>query len=165
MTIDWREAGARLDRWQRALAGAAERPPEEVARILAARAAALALPPHEAAPASPAGSVDLLVLSLAEERYAVEAAHVVEVVVPRELTSLPLVPDFLLGAVYHQGRMVPVLDLRRLMGLAGQACASAPVAASPKARAARIPFMFSSCGCRSIHHRMGTPRLGHHGAP
>jgi purine-binding chemotaxis protein CheW len=121
VTIDWPEAHARLDRWQRALAGVGERSPEEVARILADRAAALALPPPEAAPASPAGSLDLLVLALAEERYAVEAAQVVEVVVPRELTPLPLVPDFLLGAVYHQGRMVPVFDLRRLMGLAGQA--------------------------------------------
>ncbi len=42
-------------------------------------------------------------------------------VAPGELTPLPLVPDFLLGVVYHQGRIVPVFDLRRLMDLAGHA--------------------------------------------
>jgi purine-binding chemotaxis protein CheW len=119
VTIDWPEAHARLDRWRRDLAGAGERSPETAARILAERAAKLALPPHDAA-ASPAGSLDLLVLSLAGERYAVETAHVVEVTIPRELTPLPLVPDHLPGVVYHQGRIVPVFDLRRLLHLAGQ---------------------------------------------
>ncbi len=107
MTIDWPEAYARLDRWQQALAGTGERSPEAAAQLLAARAAALAL-------------LELLVFSLAGERFAVEAARVVEVVAPRELTPLPLAPDFLPGIVYHQGLIVPVFDLRRLMGLAGE---------------------------------------------
>ena len=119
--IDWPQAYARLDRWQRALAGAEERSPEAAARILAARAAELAVPAHAAAPASPAGSLDLVVLSLAGERYALEATQVVEVIAPRDLTPLPLVPDFLLGVVVHQGCIVPVFDLRRLMDLPGDA--------------------------------------------
>ncbi len=122
MTIDWPAAHARLERLQRSLAGAEERPPEAVARILAERAAQLARPPQGAVPAQLAGShLDLLVFSLAGERYAVETTQVLEVVVPRELTPLPLVPDFLLGVVYHQGRIVPVFDLRRLLDLAGHA--------------------------------------------
>jgi purine-binding chemotaxis protein CheW len=118
VTIDWPAAYARLERVRRALAGAEERSAETVARLLEQRAAALALAPTEAAALPPGESLDLLAFSQAGERYAIETAWIVEVVVPRELVPLPRVPDFLLGVVHHRGRVVPVLDLRRLLGLA-----------------------------------------------
>jgi purine-binding chemotaxis protein CheW len=95
-----------------------ERPPEEVKRILKERAQALARP-LEAAP-NPTEVLELLVFALGGERYGIETAHVLEVVPLRELTPVPSTPPFVLGVVNHRGRILPVLDLRRLLDLAGQ---------------------------------------------
>lgn len=94
------------------------RPPEQVKGILRERAQALAKPAEEArAPAEP---LELLVFSLAGERYGIETAHVLEVVPLRGLTPVPSTPSWILGVVNHRGRILPVLDLRRLFELAGQ---------------------------------------------
>ena len=91
---------------------------EEVQRILKKRAEALARPfPERRSLAEP---LELLVFALAGERYAVDTAHVDEVVPLREITPLPCTPPFVLGVVNHRGRMLPVLDFRRLFGLAGE---------------------------------------------
>jgi len=91
---------------------------EEVQRILIKRAEALARPLQERQ--TLAEPLELLVFSLAGERYAVDTAHVQDVVPLREITSLPCTPSFVLGVVNHRGRILPVLDFRRLFGLAGE---------------------------------------------
>lgn len=116
-TIDWQEAYARLEQVRQALEAGRQRPPEEVRRILRERAQALARPLEEAP--TPTEVLDLLVVTLAGERYGIEAAHVLEVVPLRELTPLPGTPSFVLGVVNHRGRILSVLDLRRLFGIAG----------------------------------------------
>ena len=90
---------------------------EEVQRILTKRAEALARPLQERQ--TLAEPLELLVFSLAGERYAVDTAHVQDVVPLREITPLPCTPSFVLGVVNHRGRILPVLDFRRLFGLAG----------------------------------------------
>ncbi len=94
------------------------RPPEEVKRILRDRAHALAKPLAEVRTREEV--LDLLVFSLAGERYGVETAHVLEVISLRELTPVPCTPPAILGVVNHRGRILPVLDLRRLFDLPGQ---------------------------------------------
>ena len=89
--------------------------PPDAAAVLAARAAALAVRPAPAA--SHDSLVELLEFRLAHERYAVETAHVREVVVLRSLTPLPCVPAFIRGLVAVRGRIVPVLDLKRFFDL------------------------------------------------
>ena len=116
--IDWQEAYARLERARQALEARRELPPEEVRRLLNDRARALAKPLEEAP--TPTERLDLLVFSLAGERYGIEMAHVLEVVPIRELTPVPCTPPFVLGVVNHRGRIFPVLDFRRLFELAGQ---------------------------------------------
>lgn len=116
--IDWQEAYARLEQVRRALEVGGDRPPEETRRILRDRARALARPVEEAP--APTEVLDLLVFSLAGERYAVETAHVVEVLPLRGLTPVPCTPPLVLGVVNHRGRILPVLDFRRLFELAGQ---------------------------------------------
>src|SRR3970040_2438694 len=91
---------------------------EEVQRILKKRAEALARPLQERRPL--AEPLELLVFSLAGERYAVDAAHVHDVVPLREITPLPCTPSFVLGVVNHRGRILTDLDFRRLFGLAGE---------------------------------------------
>lgn len=95
----------------------ASRSPQEVKRILRERAQALAKPLEAPAPTE---VLDLLVFFLAGERYGIETAHVLEVVPLRELTPVPCTPSFVLGVINHRGRILPVLDLRRLFELAGQ---------------------------------------------
>ena len=97
------------------------RPREEVKRILRERAEALARPVEEAR--TPAEPLELLVFSFAGERYAIETAYVMEVIPLRELTPVPCTPPFILGVVNHRGRILPVLDFRRLLDLAEQGVA------------------------------------------
>lgn len=117
-TGGWREAYARLERNREALEAGRLLPREEVQRILRKRAEALARPLQERQIF--AEPLDLLVFLLAGERYAVDTAHVQDVVPLREITSLPCAPSFVLGVVNHRGRILPVLDFRRLFGLAGE---------------------------------------------
>ena len=114
--IDWDRTYARLEEIR--LDASASLPPDEVTRVLRARAQAVAKPPA-AAPA-PVEALELLVFSLAGERYGIEATHILEVVPALELTPVPGTPPFVLGVMNHRGRILPVLDLRRLLELGGQ---------------------------------------------
>jgi purine-binding chemotaxis protein CheW len=116
--LDWREAYARLARARQTLDAGPERTPQEARRILAARARAVAQPIKETSTSDEV--VDLLVFSLARERYAVVAASVLEVVPLRELVRVPGAPRVVLGIVNHRGRILPVLDLRRMFDPAGE---------------------------------------------
>jgi len=115
--IDWQEAYARLEGVRQALDGPEALSPEAVDRILQDRARALARPRE--APPTPEDALELLVFALGEERYALESAQVIETIFFREFTPVPCTPAIYLGVVNHRGRVLPVLDLRRLFGLAG----------------------------------------------
>ena len=111
--FDWTEASARLERVARKLGAGEERSPEEIERILEERAR------HLARPATTPPAEDLaavVVFPLARERYAVDLAGVAEVVPLCGLAPLPGAPAPVLGIVLHRGRLVPVVDLRRLLG-------------------------------------------------
>lgn len=116
--LDWQEASARLERARGRLQSDRTLPPDDTKRILTERARVLARP-AEAAP-TPTEVVELLMFSLAGERYAIETAHVLEVIPLRELTLVPGAPAHVLGVVNYRGRILSVLDLRRLFELAGQ---------------------------------------------
>lgn len=118
LAIDWEKARARLEQTRWAVEAGGELPRDEVKRILRERAQALAKPLEEAP--TPAEGLELLVFSLAGERYGIETAHVLEVLPLRDLIPVPRTPSFVLGVVNHRGRILPVLDLRRLFDLAGQ---------------------------------------------
>jgi purine-binding chemotaxis protein CheW len=119
--IDWDRTYARLEEVRRTLDAGRSLPPDEVARVLNTRAQALAKPLEAAAP--PGERLELLVVSLAGERYGIEMAHVLEVLPLRDLMPVPRTPAFVLGVVNHRGRILPVLDLRRLFDLAGRGVA------------------------------------------
>lgn len=119
--IDWQVVHARVERARRALDTAETSSPEEVRRILSERARALAQP--LGAPATTDDRLQLLVIVLAKERYGIEIAHVEDVFPLRELTPVPCTPPLVLGVINHRGRVLPVLDLRRLFDLTGQGVA------------------------------------------
>ncbi len=111
--FDWTEASARLERVARKLSGGEERSPEETQRVLERRARDLARP--AAAPSSE-DLATVVVFPVGRERYAVDLARVVEVARLCGLTPLPGAPASVLGIVLHRGRLLPVVDLRRLLG-------------------------------------------------
>jgi len=116
--VQWQAAYSRLEQTRRTLEAGGSLPSEEVKRILRDRAQALAKPLAEAR--TPAEVLDLLVFSLAGERYGIETTYVLEVIPLRELTPVPCTPPVILGVVNHRGHILPVLDLRRLFELPGQ---------------------------------------------
>lgn len=59
------------------------------------------------------GVEHLLVFSLDESRYALPLATVDRVVRAVEVTPLPKAPEIVLGVINAQGRVIPVVDVRR----------------------------------------------------
>ncbi len=117
--IDWRAVYTRLEETQRVLGATASPSPDVVQQILRRRALALAAPLHDGQRAT-VERLDLLVFALASERYGMETAHVLEVFVLRGLTPVPCTPAFILGVVNFRGRILPVVNVRKLLNLAGQ---------------------------------------------
>lgn len=60
----------------------------------------------------------LVVFTLHEQLYALRLAAVDRIVRVAEITGLPSAPDIVEGVVNIQGRIVPVVSLRRRFGLA-----------------------------------------------
>jgi purine-binding chemotaxis protein CheW len=88
------------------------------AEILRARARVLARPPEPAA--EPATLLEVLEFRLAQERYAIETRYVREVHPLVDLTRVPCTPPFVAGIVNVRGRVIPVLDLKKLFDLPEQ---------------------------------------------
>ena len=66
------------------------------------------------------GSENLLVFTLDEPRFALPLAAVDRVVHAVEVTPLPKAPGIVLGVINAQGRVIPVVDMRRRFGLPGR---------------------------------------------
>ncbi|HEV8455606.1 MAG TPA: chemotaxis protein CheW [Gemmatimonadales bacterium] len=113
--FNWQEVHARLDRTRRMLEAGQVPSPEVRARVLRTRAATLArrLPQTEVH----ADTLELLTFMLGGGRYGVAATRVSAVMPLRDLTPVPCTPAFILGVVNHRGRILPVLDLRKLLEL------------------------------------------------
>ena len=62
-------------------------------------------------------TVEVVVVELGGQPFALEAAQVREAVIPRDLTPLPGVPAFVRGLVNVRSRVVPAFDLRPLLRL------------------------------------------------
>ena len=90
-------------------------PHPDTAAILRARARALARPPVP--PPAAGATLEVIEFTLAQERYALEAAYVREVHPLEDLTPLPCTPAFVLGLVNVRGRIFPVIDLKKFFDL------------------------------------------------
>jgi len=74
-------------------------------------------PSEGAPPPVLAGTAKWVVFSLDAGRYALPLAAVERIVRAVEVTPLPTAPPIVLGAIDVQGRVLPVLNLRRRFGL------------------------------------------------
>jgi len=93
-----------------------EMSPAEVVRILQARAQTLAQEPPDEGEGTTA---EVVIFTLGDEVYGVEAVHVENIYPLEGLTPIPCTPDFVVGVVNLRGRIFSVLDLHRFMGLTG----------------------------------------------
>jgi purine-binding chemotaxis protein CheW len=111
--VDFAALERQLGQAEAALAGSAS--PEARRRVLEERARIVA----ESREAAQVESVPVLAFRVGGERYAVEVGAVFQAVEARGLAPLPAAPPWLLGAIVARTRVVPVLDLRQLLGLEG----------------------------------------------
>lgn len=92
-------------------------------------AAAIAMPsPHGSAPhpgARPSGASrfagQYVRFELAGQHYACRIERIREIVIPDRITTIPEVPAYVLGVSNLRGAIIPVVDLRILLGLPGKA--------------------------------------------
>ncbi|QRN94252.1 chemotaxis protein CheW [Archangium violaceum] len=113
--IDYAALRRKLDEAQAVLEGAQVLSPERRREVLAERARALAESRHE----ERRETMSVLAFRVGGERYAVPIDAVDHVLESRGLCPLPGSPRYVLGALVSRSRVVPVLDLRHVLGLEG----------------------------------------------
>jgi purine-binding chemotaxis protein CheW len=115
--FDWPAARERVERARVALRRIGTYSDEEAQALLERRARELAQPVVQAP--EPVRPLDVLLLDLAGERCAVEVGSVLEVLPAGSLTPVPCTPRFVLGLTTVRGRVLPVLDIARVLGIGG----------------------------------------------
>ncbi|NOK17917.1 chemotaxis protein CheW [Corallococcus carmarthensis] len=115
LPVDFDELKASLDAAQMLLEGATVVSAHRRREVLHQRAVALANSRHEVRQEV----VTVLAFQVGGERYAVKIDFVDHVLESRGMCSLPGAPRHVLGALLSRSRIVPVLDLRQLLGLEG----------------------------------------------
>jgi len=89
---------------------------EQVKRVLDSRAALLSRSAFTGKQAEQ--KIQLVTFTLAQENYGLEITFIREIQPLKELTLIPCTPDFIIGAVNIRGKIIPVIDIRKLFGLA-----------------------------------------------
>ncbi|MFN3479559.1 MAG: chemotaxis protein CheW, partial [Thermodesulfovibrionales bacterium] len=64
--------------------------------------------------------VELLVFSLHSEEYAFKISELEEIIRPQQISTLPRTPEYLLGVTSLRGKIIPVVDLKRMLSLTGK---------------------------------------------
>jgi purine-binding chemotaxis protein CheW len=73
--------------------------------------------PGDEAGAVPVPEIELLAFRLGTEEYALLVEQVREVIKLWEITSVPNTPDYVLGVLSLRGKVLPVIDLCKRLGL------------------------------------------------
>lgn len=114
--IDWQAVRDRLARRPEDTGGAAS---EREQAVLESRARILARVPLAAAAAGDV--LEIVVLEIDRERYAIESQFVREIVRLPDMTPVPGAPDHLSGVMNLRGEILAVFDLAKLFGLGAAA--------------------------------------------
>jgi purine-binding chemotaxis protein CheW len=88
---------------------------KEIRSLLKSRAAALASNPLQTV--DNLAKTEVLEFTLGTENYAVESAFVTDVYPLKDFTSLPGVPEYILGIVNVHGKITTVVDLKKYFTL------------------------------------------------
>lgn len=60
---------------------------------------------------------EFLCFLLGKENYGIEAYQVKEIVPAQSITQVPCTPEYIMGAIYFRGQILPILNLKLLLGL------------------------------------------------
>ncbi|MCX7793281.1 MAG: chemotaxis protein CheW [Thermodesulfovibrionales bacterium] len=58
-----------------------------------------------------------LIFTLKDEEFAIEIPRIVEILRPQKVFEMPELPDFLQGVINVRGIIIPVVDMRKRLGL------------------------------------------------
>lgn len=89
--------------------------PEEKAKVLKARARALAK--EGVRVEEDESHLEVVEFMLAHERYALELTHIRDVYPLKDLTPLPGTPDFVLGIINVRGQIISIVDIKKFFDL------------------------------------------------
>jgi purine-binding chemotaxis protein CheW len=119
----WEAIHRRLEAVQSTIAHGYAPTPEQEQAILKARARAMAQEPLYVQRDSPevAPELEIVTFRLAHETYGFESRYIREIYPLKEFVPLPCTPPFVLGLINVRGRLLSVLDLKKLFGLSSQA--------------------------------------------
>lgn len=123
-SLDWDGARVHLHRAAREMDAALRPPPERAEAIFKQRSEVLARPVEDGPPEV---LLEILTFRLGAERYGIGVRYVREVVRRTAVTPLPGSDPVILGVVNLRGEILPLLDIRPLLGLTS----SMPVQALP----------------------------------
>lgn len=113
--FDWKEIHQRLHAFRQAVESGGELGSEQKKKILRERAKALARVPE--AVRADQRSLEVLKFQLAAEIYGVELRFVVEAYTMKGFTPIPCTPPHIFGVVNIHGRLISVIDIKKLFGL------------------------------------------------
>lgn len=117
-TVDWNAVKERLAKASASLEQSIAVSGERAAEVLEQRARALAQA-HQAVDTTP--RLRVLAFTVGAESYAIPATHVRGVLRLAELTPLPGAPAHVVGITNVRGEILPLFDLRPLLGRGTQA--------------------------------------------
>jgi purine-binding chemotaxis protein CheW len=72
-------------------------------------------------PQRPATTVDYVTVTIGKQLFGLPIARVQDVFVLNQMTRVPLSPDDIAGVINLRGRIVTAIDLRRRLGVTGEA--------------------------------------------
>lgn len=113
--IDWPNIFDKIDSVERMLEAATVLSKERQEELLAERALLLAREQKQ----TDLGAADRLLaiaFVVGDQRFAIEVKHIVEIVGLQQIARVPNAPPFIAGVANVRGRVVTLLDLRRLFG-------------------------------------------------
>ena len=113
--IDWSAVYRRLEGARAAVERGTTPTAEERKQILRARARALAQEGKTESPTEE--SLEVVLLQLAYEKYAIETSYVREVYPLKKFTPLPGTPPLVLGIVNTRGQLLLVIDIKKVFDL------------------------------------------------
>ena len=89
----------------------------------------------------PRGAGKYLAFWLGKEEFAVPVGRIREIIPWQEITPVPQAASYVLGVINLRGKVVPVMDLRLRLGMAGQerGARACIVVMQPNAQQARSP--------------------------
>ncbi len=112
--IDWDAIRQRIEKVGAAIEKGHSAGPEELTRILKARADVLA---RESEETKDRDFIEIVEFQLASEHYGIESCHVSEVYPIKDYTPLPGTPAFVFGLVNVRGQIISVVDIKKFFDM------------------------------------------------